>query len=113
MSAKRAELLIRWNDGDVRNEYMDIAVINTHSVARMNHTAPSSALQNHATRKRDLYEQICKDRRASFRPLILPADGGGVNATGKQKSFWNNSLTPLLRKLKRVGKRGRPSSHFS
>ena len=49
--AKRADLLIRWNEGDVRHEYMNIAVINTHSPVRMNHMTPGSALQHRATRK--------------------------------------------------------------
>ena len=42
----------------------------------MNHMTPGSALQHRATRKRDQYEQICKERHALFRSLIMPTDGG-------------------------------------
>ena len=37
---------------------------------------PGSALQHRATRQRDQYEQICRERHALFRPFIMPTDGG-------------------------------------
>ena len=79
--AKRGDVLVRWNSGATRDEFIDVSVNDTYSHARKSSsTAPSRALNTAAANKHRKYDEICRNRQAAFCAFILPADGGQIHA---------------------------------
>ena len=63
--AKRGDVLVRWNSGATRDEFIDLCVIDTNSLSRKNNAiAPSTSLKAAATAQHNKYDDsICRNRQ--------------------------------------------------